>query len=110
MTINFITCNRTQNPVELSEVLSYPFSNGTEDLFFFETTLNSSQAAKNEALALFHSKNIPFNFSNDKELEKLVRKYLNTNVIDLKDFKQLSVLKNNQLEYDEAVLLSILWF
>lgn len=109
--IPYITCSRSGETVSLSSSPTYPFTNTSldEDLFFFETKLNTSLTSKEEAKDLFLKKAIPSNFSNDKQLQLFVSNYLKHKTLDLSSFKELDVLKSKELEYDEAVLLSILW-
>ena len=106
-----ICCNRTHERVTLSPNKDYIFYNATldEDLYRFETYVKCSDEAKAEALEIIKNGVIPDNFSNNTELQAFVSNYLNCHHFHLDSFKKLEVLKQDKLEYDEAVLLSILY-
>lgn len=106
-----IHCKRTNTRVVISPLMDYPFYNPSldEDLYLFETTLATSVEAKREASTLKQSKRIPSNYSNDKELQSFIQGYLDTGDYNLQHFKALEVLTQDKLEYDEAVLLSIMY-
>lgn len=68
-----------------------------------------SQASFMEAKDLFDKKEIPFNFSNNKELQDFSTKSLKENEVDSETYdKIIGQLDLLYLEYDEAVLLGVL--
>lgn len=106
-----ICCIRTHERVTLSPNKDYIFYNPSldEDLHRFETYVNCSDEAKAEALEIIKNGVIPDNFSNNAELQAFVSNYLQCHYFHLDSFKKLAVLQQDKLEYDEAVLLSILY-
>lgn len=106
-----IYCTRTHERVTLSPNKDYIFYNSSldEDLYRFETYVKCSDEAKAEALEIIKEGVIPDNFSNNAELQAFVANYLKCQHFNLDSFKKLEVLKQDKLEYDEAVLLSILY-
>lgn len=106
-----IICKRTNEKVQPSELTDYVFYNPNtdEDLFLMETQLVTSEAAKQEAFQLIKDNHIPENFSNNNQLEEYTRNYLKTRIFDIPTFKSLNILKKEQFEYDEAVLLNVIY-
>lgn len=93
-------CNRTNAIVSLSDVQGYVFYNPEldEDLLTFETYLDVSAGAKQEALEL-NIATIPANQSHNKELMLAVQ---GSDILDV-----LESVDNNtrSLEFCEAVLV-----
>lgn len=106
-----IYCIRTNERVSLSRDVDYIFYNPNRDeqLLRFETYVKCSDEAKAEALEIIKQGEIPDNFSNNVELQAFVSSYMNRGFFELSEFKELEVLKQDKLEYDEAVLLSVLY-
>lgn len=105
-------CKRTGNAVILSTNSKYPFQDpeNDEDLFFFEVEPKVSQKAMNEASEMLNLKNIPDNFSTDKQLVKFAQESLQTRRVNLENFKELEVFKSQDYEYCQGVLIAIIWF
>ena len=100
--IPFVLDARTMKPVKLSELEEYSFCNEDEDLYLHEIVIRVSQDALDESKEIV--KGIPDNFTNDLQLLKLVK----SNAFNLNEFKNLSLWSQDALEYDQAVLLSLL--
>lgn len=80
------------------EIKKFIVSNGT-----------ISQAAFIEAQEVYSSGKIPFNFSNNSQLQDLAIKSLEDGKIDSETYESIvGQLDLTYLEYDEAVLLGIL--
>ena len=106
-----ICCNRTKEKVTVSELNEYVFYNPTldEDLYRFETHVKCSDDARHEASLIIEKGSVPDNYSNDKPLQSFVNDYLKSGHYHLDAFKALDVLTKDTLEFDEAVLLSVLY-
>lgn len=106
-----IYCNRTNKRVLLSRNKDYVFYSPEldEDLYRFETHLVCSDVARDEAELFIKEGVIPDTFSTNKQLQEFASNYLRCGHFHLDSFKKLEVLKQDKLEYDEAVLLSVLY-
>ena len=106
-----ILCLRTNNRVAVSPVATYSFYDAEldEDLYMIETYLDVSQDAKDEAKSLKEQRCVPENFSNDSQLSAFIDSYLKTGDYELAEFKKLDVLRQDYLEYDQAVLLATMY-
>ena len=105
-------CNRTgHNALLLSTLEGYLFTNPDldEDLYFMEVKLNISDEAVAEARQIFDKQEIPENFSNDKELLAFVKKDIDEPIADYEAFKKLDVVFADEWEYDQAVLMAVLY-
>ena len=103
---------RTNKPVILSELPNYPFQSveDDEDLYFFEVEPKVSKTAMDEAVQLLNNREIPDNFSVDKQLTQFSQDFLKTNKMNLEKFKALDVFKHEEYEYCQAVLVSLIWY
>lgn len=106
--IPFVCDARTNQPVAISEVEGYTFFNGEEDLYLMEVVLKVLDTARGEGRQLMQSQ-IPHNFSLDLQLMQFVRKTMSGEIMDLQEFKALDVWEQSYLEYDQAVLLSMIF-
>lgn len=104
-------CKRTNNPVTVSPLRDYVFYNPIldEDLFLFETYANCSEASKTEAKEIIKRGYVEDGYSNNKPLLSFVNNYLKSKTFNTMDFKKLDVIKYDYFEYDEAVLISIIY-
>ena len=76
---------------------------------FIVSNVIISQAAFIEAQELYLKGDIPFNFSNNTQLQDLVTKSLEDGQIDIEAYNSITDQLNfSYLEYDEAVLLGVL--
>lgn len=100
--IPFVLDARTLKPVKLSELEEYSFCNEDEDLYLHEVVVRVSQDALDESKEIANA--IPDNFTNDLQLLKLIE----SSTFNLHEFKSLSLWSQDALEYDQAVLLSLL--
>lgn len=109
--VNVILSKDTHTPVRVSELEEYGFycPASEEHLFKKQTYANVSYTAMQEGRQLVKD-GIPENYSNDKQLEEFVRAYLDTGRFVLADFKKLDALSGRVLEFDESVLMAILYF
>lgn len=108
---NFV-CTRTgHNALLLSTLEDYLFTHPEidEDLFLMEVKLNVSDEAVAEARQIFDKQEIPENFSNDKELTAFVKKDIDGFAIDYEAFKKLDVVFADEWEFDQAVLMAVLY-
>lgn len=87
-----------------------------ENYYAIEVEPDVSDAAKDEAKQLLVSRAIPSNFSNDKELQTYADDLLSGKCeFTLDKFKSLDIIQTfsknpkHSLEYDEAVLLYLIW-
>ena len=105
--IPFVLDVRTLKPVSISPLDNYSFCNEDEDLYAIEIVVDVSKAAYEESQH-WKQNPIPDNFSNDTQLLELVKKYQATGTYESSDLKQLSLWEQSSLEYDQAVLLSLI--
>ena len=104
-------CKRTNTPVTVSSLLDYAFYNPIldEDLFLFETYANCSETSKTEAKETIKLGYVEDDYSNNKPLLSFVNNYLKSKTFNLMDFKKLDVIHYDYFEYDEAVLISVIY-
>lgn len=105
--IPFVLDSRTLKPVSISPLDSYSFFNEEEDLYAIEVMVDVSKNAYEESKHWKHNQ-LPDNFSNDTQLLELVKGYQETGTYDSSEFKQLNLWEQSSLEYDQAVLLSLI--
>lgn len=105
--IPFVLDSRTLKPVSISPLDNYSFCNEDEDLYAIEVVVAVSKAAYEESKH-WKQNQIPDNFSNDSQLLELVKKYQATGTYESSELKQLNLWEQSSLEYDQAVLLSLI--
>ena len=74
-----------------------------------EVKLNVSDAAVAEAREIFNNQEIPENFSNDKELSEFIKKDFEDFGVDDGAFAKLAVVFEDEWEFDQAVLMAVLY-
>lgn len=105
--IPFVLDSRTLKPVGISPLDSYSFCSEDEDLYAIEVVIDVSRNAYEESKHWKHNQ-LPDNFSNDTQLLELVKKYQQTGTYESSELKQLNLWEQSSLEYDQAVLLSLI--
>ena len=105
--IPFVLDSRTLKPVGISPLDSYSFCSEDEDLYAIEVVVDVSKNAYEESKHWKHNQ-LPDNFSNDIQLLELVKRYQEIGTYDSSELKQLNLWEQSSLEYDQAVLLSLI--